>query len=237
MAQELRQIESLPGEFVDLIAGVIADKGFKPQEYYKKVSSAAYSKGEIERNQLAKQVSDLQKELDEARSASNKPAPPAAQSHSGLAEQNEFAKQIAALKGELTSLRNEQKATQEREKQRIVTDEAKRTIAELGFEQPEAVLLLARREADFVFDPSDPNSLIAVKAGDPTQPINGPYTNTSAKDFFEAFGQTAVGMRFRPVTQAARTGAGISGVPTQAGGSGPMSQQKLSKAWEKLGVA
>lgn len=237
LAQELKQIEVLPVEFVDLIADHLASKGLVPKEQVTKVYGKGmregFEQGKQTAAEVAKQVESLKQELETLR-ASDKTE---TRQGSSLKEESEFAKQIASLKGELTQLRNEQRATIEREKQRTITDAAKSVIAELGFDSPEAVLLLARREADFVFDPSDPTQLIVVKAGDPTQPIGGSFTNTTAREFFEQFANSPVGMKFRPVPQTARQGAGISGVqPTQAG-NGPMSQQSLTKAWEKLGVS
>lgn len=217
-------------ESVDRIADFLANSGIRTKDVVARIANTSYFKGQetatqkFESEMKTKMEMEQQKPKPEAKADPQVPNP----------AETEIAKSFTWLKGEVTKLREELKSRDQQEKQRAVTEAAKDVIGQLGFDDPQAVLLLARREADFAFDPNDGSTLIAVRAGDPTEPLKGPMTYTTAKDYFETFGQTQLGMKFKRVPEASKQGAGISGVSGTPVGKGPLHPDNLANAFSQL---
>lgn len=217
-------------------------EGVRTRDVVKRISGTSFRKGQqlaqatLEQEFKAK-LEDLsqeagfvkREELSGQFSSPPKPAGPDQMS-------TEIAKAVAPLKGEITKLQNEIKTQRENDRERLITERIKSTIAELGFDDPNDVLLLARQEASFVFDPSDGETLIAVKPGDRAQPLSGDGTYTTVKDYFQSFANTTRGMRYRKVPEGARAGAGISGIPGVPIQEGILSDKSLNAALHKLGA-
>ena len=140
------------------------------------------------------------------------------------------------FKGEMAKLKNERKADLEQARERLVSEKVKSTIAKLGFDDPESVLLLARKDAAFVFDPSDNDTLIAVKPGDRAQPLSGDGTYTTVDDYFAGFANTPLGMKFMKVPEGAKPGSGITGIASTPVQKGILSEENIEKAYRALGV-
>lgn len=225
----------------------MVSEGVRTKDVVKRISGTSFRKGQ----ELAKQTleQEFKSKLDELSQEAGlarrdeltgqPPSQPAVEQKklSGPDQvSTELAKMQAWFKGEITKLQNERKADVERERERAITEKTKSTIAKLGFDDPDAVLLLARKDAAFVFDPSDNETLIAVKPGDRAQPLSGDGTYTTVEDFFTTFANTPLGMKFKKLPEGSKPGAGISGIAAAPIRSGILSEDSLAAAFRKLGA-
>lgn len=219
-------------ETVDKLADLLANSGVRTKDVVARIANTSYFRGQETATQ--KLESEFKAKMEQVQVAPQNQTTKAEPASGPNPADTELAKQLSSMKGELTKVREEIKQQKEFEKQRALTEAAKDVIATLGFDDPQAVLLLARMEADFRFDPNDGQTLIAVKSGDPTEPLGGPMSYTTAKEYFEAFGNTPRGMKFKRVPEASKQGAGISGTVGSPVGKGPLHPDNLKNAFSQL---
>lgn len=247
LALALEQSElGLSEEQIQVISERLVTEGVRTKDVVKRISGTSFRKGqEMAKSTLEQEFKARIDELSaqagitkgiEATLPSSQPTGEPSKSIGPDPGTTELAKLTTFLKGEITKLRNELTEQRENERERIITDRTKSTIADLGFDNPDAVLLLARKDAAFVFDPSDGETLIAVKPGDRSQPLSGDGTYTTVKDYFESFANTPLGMKFKKVPEGAKPGAGISGIAGAPARPGFLSEENINKAYRNLGI-
>lgn len=129
-----------------------------------------------------------------------------------------------------------QNETLQREiKTREISAKVEEVIKTVGLEEPQSILRFVRQSGvDFV--PDYGGVLIAVKADDPSMPLNGPGTYTSAEDYFHQFKTTDLGKRFTPISKSATEGAGFTGAKSQPSIPGPFSPERQAEGRRTLGI-
>jgi hypothetical protein len=131
---------------------------------------------------------------------------------------------------------SKQNETLQREiKTREVSAKVEEIIKSSGLEDPQSILLLARQTGvDFALDYGGVPQV--VRADDPSMPLNGAGTYTSAEDFFQQFKNTDIGKRFTPVSRSATEGAGFTGAKSQPVVPGPFSPERQAEGRRALGI-
>lgn len=236
LVQALGQPEfGIPADKVDQIADLLASTGVRTKEVVTRIANTSFYRGQeaAKANLEAYYKQKLETLQPAAKPAASEAKEPTQEKAPNPAE-TEIAKTMAWMKGEITKLREDLKQRDQMEKQRAVSESAKKIISEMGFDDPEAVLLLSRSETGFAFDPNDGSTLIAVKPGDPTEPLNGPATYTTAKDYFEAFGNTPRGMKYMRVPEASKKGAGVSGNTGYPAVKGPLHPDVIGQTFSQM---
>ena len=245
--------ELLPDESRDALVAAVLDAGFKSKTQSERANRTSFAQGRENASKASEEtLTKLQEELTSLKDGMTNGASqqqvttekadptqgtPQKMDELVSAQLQVIQKEMATLKKAVTSEKKENERLRVDNDKRDRDQMAKKSATTAGIEAPDDALLLVRsRGVEFVRNPINANELLAVRADDLSMPIGGPGTADTSDEYFRKWANTPDGARFVPASQAASSGAGISGgTPASVAGQGPLSEAAQTRGYKDLG--